>query len=200
MTPPKILKASPTSHGYKRVSLSKNGKYKYMFVHKLVAICFLNHKPSGYKEVINHIDFNKLNNNVYNLEIVTPRLNNIHARKINSHNHTSKYMGVFLDGKMIRSSIVYNRKRVDLGTFDTEEDAAQMYSLILYDVEKNNGKAINKFIQKKKEWRNSDEREITQDNRSKKWYAKFKGKHIGTFNTKEEAALFRGQYKSTRND
>lgn len=51
---------------YMHVTLSKNGKIKAPFVHKLVAQTFIPN-PEGKKQV-NHKDENKLNNEVSNLE------------------------------------------------------------------------------------------------------------------------------------
>lgn len=49
--------------GYKQVTLTKNGKGKHFYVHRLVASAFLLN-PNGYKEV-NHKDENKTNNIVW---------------------------------------------------------------------------------------------------------------------------------------
>lgn len=52
--------------GYKRVQLSKERKVKHHFVHRLVAFAFIPN-PNNLPE-INHIDEDKTNNNVENLE------------------------------------------------------------------------------------------------------------------------------------
>ena len=70
--------------GYIKVRLVINttiGKYKYFTVHRLVAQAF---KPVRFKDQIfvNHIDGNKQNNHIDNLEWVTPRYNTIHAVKL----------------------------------------------------------------------------------------------------------------------
>lgn len=62
----KILSQSISNNGYYRVHLCKNGKAKWYTVHKLVAQTFIPN-PLHLPEV-NHIDENKLNNNVDNLE------------------------------------------------------------------------------------------------------------------------------------
>lgn len=73
----KILKQTFTTTGYKKVELSKEGKRKSLKVHRLVAIAFIPNPLN--KEEVNHIDGNKINNNVDNLEWVTSSENSIHA-------------------------------------------------------------------------------------------------------------------------
>lgn len=68
-----VLGGSVDNHGYKQVTLSKDGKQKTHKVHKLVAISFVPN-PCGYSE-INHKDENKLNNNASNLEWCTRAYN-----------------------------------------------------------------------------------------------------------------------------
>jgi hypothetical protein len=53
--------------GYRKVGLSVNGKTVTISVHRLVAMTFLKGPPPGYN-VVNHIDGNKSNNDVSNLE------------------------------------------------------------------------------------------------------------------------------------
>jgi hypothetical protein len=64
--------------GYKNASLRHDGKQKKVTIHILVAMLFLGERPNGL--VINHIDGNKLNNCVWNLEYVTAAENNRHAQ------------------------------------------------------------------------------------------------------------------------
>ena len=64
-------------HGYMAVNLRKNGTSKVKLVHILVAEAFL---PNLDKlPTVNHIDGDKTNNNVNNLEWCSYRDNNIHA-------------------------------------------------------------------------------------------------------------------------
>lgn len=62
--------------GYKSVDLKVNGGRKTMRVHRIVAMAFIG-KP--YKEMVNHIDGNKTNNTVENLEWATRSENELHA-------------------------------------------------------------------------------------------------------------------------
>ena len=63
--------------GYSRIALYNNGKVANKYVHRLVAEHFIQN-PNNYKEV-NHIDGNKLNNHVDNLEWVSAKQNSTHA-------------------------------------------------------------------------------------------------------------------------
>lgn len=121
----KVLKAAFCSAGYFGVALSKNGKGKTITIHKLVAYAFLNHKPCGYKLVVNHIDINRENNNLYNLEIITQR-ENTNQKHIKS---SSKYTGVYWNKstKKWRSNIRINGRKKHLGYFTDEKEAAQSY-------------------------------------------------------------------------
>jgi len=82
----RILKGGVNDKGYILVNLGKKGTKKVFAVHKLVAIAFLNHKPCGYKLVVDHIDNNKLNNKLENLQIITQQ-ENVLKSKINFTQH-----------------------------------------------------------------------------------------------------------------
>lgn len=75
----KLLSLTNTSTGYKKVELVKNGKKKGYKVHRLVAMAFIDNPEN--KPEVNHIDGNKINNHVDNLEWVTSSENSIHAYK-----------------------------------------------------------------------------------------------------------------------
>ena len=75
--PYKILIPGKTVGGYLFVFLSVNGKAKNRMIHRLVAETFIPN-PNGLPEV-NHIDGNKENNRVDNLEWCTRRDNLKHA-------------------------------------------------------------------------------------------------------------------------
>lgn len=73
---PKILKGLSDTKGYLYVCLGK----RYPKIHRLVALAFipnLDNKPQ-----VNHIDGNKKNNNISNLEWVTNGENQKHAFKL----------------------------------------------------------------------------------------------------------------------
>lgn len=64
-----VLKGEYQHNGYKRVCLWKDGRKHNKLVHRLVAIAFLQN-PSNYSDV-NHIDEDKNNNHVTNLQWCT---------------------------------------------------------------------------------------------------------------------------------
>lgn len=65
--------------GYTSYRLSNKGKYKTVYIHRLVAEYFLDDFHQ-LKEV-HHIDENKLNNHVDNLQVVTRSENMIEVHK-----------------------------------------------------------------------------------------------------------------------
>lgn len=73
----RILKSSINHKGYVYVILYKNNKQKGYLVHRLVAEAFIPNPEN--KPQVNHIDGNKLNNHVSNLEWVSQQENMQHA-------------------------------------------------------------------------------------------------------------------------
>lgn len=69
------LKNMVDSHGYLQVELFKNGERKHFRVHRLVAIHFIPNPEN--LEFVNHIDHDKTNNSIENLEWCTALENNL---------------------------------------------------------------------------------------------------------------------------
>lgn len=67
------------SGGYRQVSLGR-GKNQSVNIHRLVATAFLPNPEN--KKTVNHIDGNKSNNHISNLEWATYKENNNHAQRL----------------------------------------------------------------------------------------------------------------------
>lgn len=103
-----ILKTAKQKNGYLVVGLSKNGNTKCARVHRLVAKEFIDN-PYG-KESVNHINGNKADNRVENLEWCTQTENMQHAKRTGlwkiegKDNYKSKkIIQMDLNGKIIKS-------------------------------------------------------------------------------------------------
>lgn len=101
----RILKPS-TPNNYELVNLSCDGKKfgKTMQVHRIVAMQFIPNPEN--KPTVNHIDGNKRNNKIENLEWATFKEQNIHARdclKVKYGESTAKeVVSISRDGKTVR--------------------------------------------------------------------------------------------------
>lgn len=80
-TPDTILKGGQHLSGYKFFNARVDGKYVYVSVHRAVAIAFIPNPEN--KTQVNHVDCNKENNCVSNLEWTTPGENMKHAHDNN---------------------------------------------------------------------------------------------------------------------
>lgn len=78
-----MMKIRIDKKGYPRVYLNDKKKTKFKPVHRLVAIAFIPNLED--KPQVNHIDGNKRNNNVANLEWCTNKENQEHAVKNGLH-------------------------------------------------------------------------------------------------------------------
>ncbi len=121
---------------YLRASLSKDGRKKKFFVHRLVANAYLG-SPISEAFFVNHKDGNKLNNHFSNLEWVTMSENQIHAVKNGlrrgyngtmQKRNTSGYVGVTKSGNKWKAQIRIKNKLIYLGLHDTPKQASIRYN------------------------------------------------------------------------
>jgi len=121
------LKPSINRKGYLRVWLYKDQKRKEFKIHTLVAMTFKNFIPNGMKDLIHHLDENKLNNHKDNLEITTNRKNVSHS--IKNTERSSKFIGVSWNkfAKKWSAKIRVNGKYKHIGYFKSEFEASFAY-------------------------------------------------------------------------
>ena len=98
----KVLKGRVCKNGYLQVSLKidETGKFTNRYIHRLVALYWLDNQDN--KKEVNHIDGNKLNNLLENLEWVTSSENQKHRHSIGINKTSNKKVGKFnLDGELL---------------------------------------------------------------------------------------------------
>lgn len=129
----KILKTRKDKFGYLRVNLYLEHGFKTLMIHKLVAFSFLNHPLGKSILIVDHIDNDKLNNKLDNLQLISCRENSSKDKK----NKTSKHTGVSWDkvSKKWRCSIFVKGKVKNLGRFEKETDASSAYKNICRNIE-----------------------------------------------------------------
>ena len=110
----RILKQLVNSRGYYYISLCKNSVAKNFTIHRLIAIHFIPNPEN--KLYIDHINNDRTNNNILNL-------------RLKSKNASSKFFGTSFakNRNKWQVVIIINKKRVYLGNFTDEIDAARKY-------------------------------------------------------------------------
>lgn len=112
----------PDANGYGQVKIA--GK-----MYKTHRIIWLWHHGSWPDGEIDHIDRNRMNNRIDNLRVVSASENQ-HNHSI-QRNNTSGYLGVVWNKRANKfmARIRVNRKEINLGYFDSKEDAYRAYQL-----------------------------------------------------------------------
>jgi len=128
----KLLSLNISTVGYYKALFSKNGKKRNIDIHQLVAQSFLSHVRCGYKIVVDHINNNKLDNRVENLQLVTQRYNTTKS----IIKCSSSYIGVSWveRNKKWRAQISKNNNKVYLGLFNCEIQAHLAYQKALKEL------------------------------------------------------------------
>jgi len=100
---------------------SKDKMSKDQYLHRFV----MGMPPSHI--IVDHIDGNHYNNTKRNLRLVTQQENSMNRSKINKST-TSRYKGVYFNGKKYTVLISRGDIKVNMGSFDDEKEAAEMYN------------------------------------------------------------------------
>lgn len=135
----KLLKQKEQKTGYKNVTLCKKGRKKIFLVHRLVAKCFLDNYDD--KLQVNHIDGNKKNNKLSNIEMVTASENQKHSYKNNLHK--------------ISGNAIIGRKKVKCIELQIEKDSIrEMFKFLLNNnyLVKDNRKGLTNAINNNKKF------------------------------------------------
>ena len=122
----KLLKPVKAKTGYLVVNLHKNNKATIKYVHRLVAEAFIPNPEN--KPHINHIDGNKSNPAINNLEWVTPSENQIHAYNLGLHVKSTKGM----TGALCKNSkpiLQFSKDGVFIRSWSAASEAARYYGV-----------------------------------------------------------------------
>tara|TARA_R110002096_G_scaffold76770_2_gene181220 strand:- start:29 stop:535 length:507 start_codon:yes stop_codon:yes gene_type:complete len=110
-------------NGYKRLTIKNKitNKIDTLKIHQLVAMCFLGYKKNS-NFVVDHIDNNKLNNYLHNLQVITSiqNMRKEHMRKVQS-NGLPYYIRNCKNGYMVK--LQENKIKKNLGIFKTLQEA-----------------------------------------------------------------------------
>jgi hypothetical protein len=120
-TTKKLLKKRTDKYGYYKVDLRQNSKRSTLSIHRLVAITFIDNPDD--KPLVDHIDNNKMDNNVRNLRWCTSKENQQNSKL--SGANTSGHKGVCFHKHQNKWQvrIAIDGINIHLGYFDNKEDA-----------------------------------------------------------------------------
>lgn len=167
---------------YLQVVLYEDKNPKTIQVHRLVAMTFLNHVSDSCSGiVIDHINNNKQDNRLENLQLITVRQNNSKDRT----GGASAFVGVYWQEKLKKwgSAIFYKKRRIHLGFFTNEFEAANVYNNALISIEF--GADLNLLYPK--EIKTSKYKGVDLNKKNGRWRARVPNKHIGYFDSEIEA-------------
>ena len=196
--PEKFLKPEKIKSGYLRASLSKNGNTKSFLIHQLVAITFLNHVINGHNIVVDHIDNNKENNRLSNLQLLTNRENvNKNPKGISS------FAGVSKTRDKWKACIKFENKIYHLSVFNNEIEASKCYQKALNVINSKNREEILEYLNTQKRVASSKHNGISFNNQQQKWTLRVvengKRRLIGYFETEELALNAKIKYYENTN-
>lgn len=132
----KIKHLGTDGGGYSNVCLYINNKAKRLIVHTLVWDAFGDRPRNGRLLQVDHIDNNKANNKIDNLQLLTNRQNV--TKSAQTKPKTSRFIGVRVDnrGKEIKwTAQIATKKEIKfLGVFDCESLAGLTYQKALISI------------------------------------------------------------------
>jgi len=109
--------------GYYQLKIGKTGKVKKPYVHGVIALCYLGEKPDGFQ--VDHINNIPTDNRLENLQYL-PKIDNDRKKLFYKKDQVIKGYSKTKYGKF-RARITHYGKYIDLGSYDTEEEARQAY-------------------------------------------------------------------------
>lgn len=134
------INGSIDTGGYNYYCLYRNNKRIMMWTHRIVALHFIEN-PNNERDV-NHIDGNKLNNHISNLEWVNRRENVSHANNIRGDKDLPVGVCYRKDTKRYKAQYWMNNKNIIIGNYSTKEEAHEAYLKKLEEIGSKNRYSI----------------------------------------------------------
>ena len=119
----RIMKQRINPNGYNIVDVRMNYKKDLKLVHRLIAIAFIpnpNNLP-----IIDHIDGNRVNNNIENLRWASYSQNAMNTKIRVNNTSGTKGISYHKRDKVWAAFISYNNQKLHLGNFKTKEEAIE---------------------------------------------------------------------------
>lgn len=158
----RLISSNPGTQGYPHVTISYNGKFKGFSLHRILAMSFIDN-PNNYP-CVNHIDGNKLNYSLNNLEWCTHVKNIRHAYK---NGLTPIRKGVNSKSSILNPEIVEEILKIVKNTEISYKEIGKMFNVsssCIGDIVKGKTWNNNKFsIQDLEDFINSNKIKSTED-------------------------------------
>ena len=122
----RFLKFGKDNKGYLHISLCKDGKQKWFLVHRLVYEAFVGEIPESMQ--INHIDEDKTNNRLDNLNLMTPKENS------NWGTRTERQAEKMTNGKCSKQVIQLSLDGVELARFPSTMEVQRQLGFIQQNI------------------------------------------------------------------
>jgi hypothetical protein len=119
----KILLPRLNKDGYVRINLYNDGVSKTCFIHRLVAIAFIENPMN--QQIVDHIDRNKINNHTSNLRWCNISQNTINSKLYNTNTSLHKGVSYCTSREKYQVHMSINNKTTFCGYFDNLEDAVK---------------------------------------------------------------------------
>jgi hypothetical protein len=145
-----IMKENISNSGYVFYGLYKDGIVKSRFVHRLVAQTFIDNLEN--KIQVNHMDLNRKNNSIENLEWVTISENQKHSYKNSNRKSYMKGRAGKLN-HLSKEVVMCDNNGIEIKRFESQREAGRIMSI--------NASHINNVIKNKRNhaggfvWRNA---------------------------------------------
>jgi len=113
----------PGGKPYFHIKLCKESTVTHIDIHVLVITAFLGKREQGM--VVNHIDGNKTNNDLTNLEWVTPRENNLHAAAMGAIRTGERHLSARYTTEQVREMRALFARGVSIRALMQQFDGAE---------------------------------------------------------------------------